>query len=338
MKATKVIIVAVVILIAAILIVGLIAPKEYEVTRSTTIDASADEVFENVYYFKNFDRWSPWYDMDTTQQTTIEGNDGEVGSKMSWKSENEQVGEGYLERKSVEKNKSIVNELGFDDGRFLSTDSWTFVEEDGRTTVTWTNSSNDLNFVAGMFFMFNDPDKMMGKDFEKGLEKLKAYVESHPKKSEPKEMVIELTQYGASNVISIKEKTTRGNLEATLGKLYGELSAYVSENNLETQGMPFAIWHLFDPPNIEVEAGFSTVELAKGNDRIKAYESNLGEVAVGHYYGPYTGFEQAHAKMHEWVKANGKEVAGPPVEVYQTDPGAEPDQNKWLTDIIYPVK
>lgn len=337
MKKTKVIIIAAIILVAAVVVLALVAPKEYAVSRSTTIDAPAGDVYALVYDFSKFSKWSPWYERDTTQKTSIEGN-GEVGTILKWESENEQVGKGYLKRKVAEENQKIVNELGFDEGKFLSDDSWTFDEEDGKTKVTWTNSSSDLNFMAGIFFMFNDPDKMMGKDFEEGLEKLKTYVESHPKQSTPKEMVIELTDYGTNNIISIREETTVDNMQATLGKLYGELTTYAAEKGLETQGMPLAIWHKFEPPQIEVEAGLSTVKLAEGNDRVKAYKSNLGEVAVGHYYGPYDGFQQAHEKIHEWIKANGKEVAGPPVEVYQTDPVAGTDANEWLTDIIYPVK
>lgn len=32
------------------------------------------------------------------------------------------------------------------------------------------------------------------------------------------------------------------------------------------------------------------------------------------------------------------EAAGAPWEVYVTDPGAEPDQSKWRTDIFFPLR
>ena len=38
------------------------------------------------------------------------------------------------------------------------------------------------------------------------------------------------------------------------------------------------------------------------------------------------------------MESEGLEGAGAPWEVYVTDPGAEPDQSKWRTEIFFPVR
>ena len=46
------------------------------------------------------------------------------------------------------------------------------------TTVTWTMSGENNNFIAKAFCLFTGgPDKMIGPEFEKGLAQMKAVVE-----------------------------------------------------------------------------------------------------------------------------------------------------------------
>jgi len=54
--------------------------------------------------------------------------------------------------------------------------------------------------------------------------------------------------------------------------------------------------------------------------------------------GGYNGLEQAHLAMDDYMKANNLENQPPVIEEYITDPGSEPDSNKWVTKITYLVK
>jgi effector-binding domain-containing protein len=58
----------------------------------------------------------------------------------------------------------------------------------------------------------------------------------------------------------------------------------------------------------------------------------------GYRFGRSTKKRAAHDAIDKWMKANGKIAAGAPWEVYVTDPSAEKDTTKWLTEVIYPVK
>lgn len=336
MKALKVILIVVLGVVAAVLIAGVFAPKNYSVTRSITIDAPVEDVFGQVNMFANFNNWSPWFELDTNQKVVIEGTDGEVGSKMTWTSEVKEVGSGSQEKIVVEQNSKVENTLRFDGFSMAATDSWELSEnEDGSTEVTW-GIRGDLDFVGSLFFLFSDPDKMMGPDFERGLANLKEYVEN----MEPVvvEQPIQVKTLESYPVLTIREKTTTDKIEETLGKLYGELMAELNKQALEQEGMPFATYHEWNPPTCDVEAGIATKSLGKKTARVAAYETGTKEVVYLSHFGSYESTEASHIRLNEWMAENNREAAGPPFEVYVTDPGEEPDPAKWQTDIYYPLK
>ncbi len=52
---------------------------------------------------------------------------------------------------------------------------------------------------------------------------------------------------------------------------------------------------------------------------------------------PYENLPQTWSALTEWMGSQGLRPTGSPWEVYVTDPGAEPDQSKWRTDIFFPL-
>jgi effector-binding domain-containing protein len=56
------------------------------------------------------------------------------------------------------------------------------------------------------------------------------------------------------------------------------------------------------------------------------------------HVGPYETLSTAHETLHKWIGENKREASGRPWEVYVTDPGSEPDNTKWVTEVYYPLK
>jgi AraC family transcriptional regulator len=52
----------------------------------------------------------------------------------------------------------------------------------------------------------------------------------------------------------------------------------------------------------------------------------------------YDGLNEANAAVYAWIQEQGLVVAGPPWEVYVTDPGEVPDPQDWRTEIFWPVE
>ena len=94
----------VVVIIALTIVLVIIAPKEYNVNRSITINKPLPEVFSYLKFLKNQGDWSPWAEKDPNMEKTFVGNDGEVGCVSSWKG-NKDVGEGEHEIKKKNSNQ-----------------------------------------------------------------------------------------------------------------------------------------------------------------------------------------------------------------------------------------
>ncbi len=177
MKILKIIGIVLVSLIALFFIVTALLPDDYNVKRSIVINAPVSTVYNEVRYFKNFNNWSPWTKYDSAMVTEVTGTDGEVGAKYSWESKNQNVGSGSLTRIKQEENKLLLSELmivGFENS---SDAGFAFEEVEGGTKVTWFNSG-DFPFKYRIFGLMMD--KMMGKTFDEGLQKMKTHIESMP--------------------------------------------------------------------------------------------------------------------------------------------------------------
>ncbi|PWL38577.1 polyketide cyclase [Flagellimonas aquimarina] len=160
-----------------ILILGLIAPKSYNVSRSIEIAKPKDVVFENLKFLKNQDAWSPWNKKDPNMEKKFTGTDGEVGAISYWNG-NKDVGEGEQELTKIVNGERIESELRFLKPWKSTSDAYITTEEVGEssTMVTWGFSGKN-KFPTSIFMLFMNMDKAVGGDFEEGLASLKELLE-----------------------------------------------------------------------------------------------------------------------------------------------------------------
>lgn len=172
-------------IVLLIVILALIAPKNYHVYRSIVIDRPRAEVFRYVKFLRNQEAWSPWEERDPDMKKEFRGVDGEPGAVSYWKG-NKQVGEGEQEIKRVAENERIETELRFFKPWKSVSDSYIKLEDTGAnaTKVSW-GFSGKSKFPSSIFMLFMNIDKAIGKDFDQGLQKLKVILESHPQDTPP---------------------------------------------------------------------------------------------------------------------------------------------------------
>ena len=163
--------------IALITILGLIAPKNYNIHRSIIIQKPLPEVFQYLKFIKNQDNWSPWNEKDPNMKKTFSGADGEIGFISAWIG-NKDVGEGEQEIARIVENEVIESKLRFFKPWKSESDAYLKVEETGKgTKVTWGFLGKN-KFPFSIIMLFMNMDKALGKDFEFGLKKLKELLES----------------------------------------------------------------------------------------------------------------------------------------------------------------
>lgn len=165
-------------LVLLIVILALIAPKSYQVSRSITINRSVSDVYSYLRFLKNHDQWSPWQERDPDMKKTFTGNDGEIGFITAWESDHKQVGSGEQEIMGLDENQEIRTHLRFLKPFKSQSDAFIKVkEENGGTHVIWGFSGKN-KFPMSIFMLFMNMEKAVGPDFEQGLSKLKKILEA----------------------------------------------------------------------------------------------------------------------------------------------------------------
>lgn len=149
----------------------------YVVERSLVIDAPPHEVFGRVSNFRNWSEWSPWEELDPSMQKTYTGKDGAVGSTYSWQG-NRKAGHGRMMISGLDAPTGATIDLQFlKPFKSQSTTAFHLAEDGGSTRVTWTMTGAHT-WMSKIMGIFVSMDKMIGKDFEKGLANLKTVSEA----------------------------------------------------------------------------------------------------------------------------------------------------------------
>jgi hypothetical protein len=146
----------------------------FEHTRSITIAAPPPALSALVEDFHTWVKWSPWEGLDTDMRRTYSGSEKGVGARYAWAGKKSGEGSMVITRSTSDR---IDIDLDFVKPIKASHKAvFRFDAEGNATRVSWTMSGtrNALLAIMGRLFF----DAMIGKDFQKGLAKLKAVAEA----------------------------------------------------------------------------------------------------------------------------------------------------------------
>lgn len=148
-------------------------PGTFRVQRTRRIQAPPEAIFALIEDFRRWPAWSPYEKLDPEMRKTYSGPATGRGSVYQWQG-NRKAGEGRME--IVETVPSSVVRIQLD---FLkpfeghNTAEFTLVPEGDATLVTWA-MFGPLTLMARVMSVFCSMDRLMGKEFETGLENLGA--------------------------------------------------------------------------------------------------------------------------------------------------------------------
>ncbi len=167
--------ITVVVFLVLFAIVVAMQPGAFTITRSATIAAPPARVFAIVNNMHRWNDWSPWARMDPAMTTTYAGPAAGVGASEHWVGK--KVGTGTMTIVKSRPGELIEMRLDFERPmRATNTASFTFMKSGKHTEVVWTMTGRS-GFVAKVYHLFRNMDKMVGGDFEKGLAELKVLAE-----------------------------------------------------------------------------------------------------------------------------------------------------------------
>ncbi|NCT84275.1 MAG: SRPBCC family protein [Comamonadaceae bacterium] len=152
-------------------------PDEFRVERRARIAAPADRVWPLIAELRAFNRWNPYERKDPLLKSQYDGAASGVGSRYAWQSD--KVGSGSLEITGQQPGRAVQLRLDFVQP-FEAHNRAEFALQpmaDGATEVRWT-MNGPANFTAKLMGLFIDMDKMVGRDFEDGLQNLRQLAEA----------------------------------------------------------------------------------------------------------------------------------------------------------------
>jgi effector-binding domain-containing protein len=348
MRILKTILIILGAIIAIVLAIALMAPKEYHYERSVVIEASAAEVYPHISTLAAMDKWSPWNSYDPDMKKSIDGKDGTVGARSTWEG-NDDVGKGEQTLTALKPDEGVELDLKFiEPWQSESRVAVDLVPEGEGTKATWSmNGENDL--MGRIMSVFMDMDAMVGKDFDRGLAMLKADVETEVA-AERAAMadrtvdgfVIHEQEWPETVYVGKRNKKVKW---AEIGSFYEKnfqaAGVACGAAQVVPSGAPSGIYWEWNEKDMTADmmAGFPV----KGDASVKVpgmetYLVPAGKVLKIAYMGEYEKTGTAHEALNKYIGSKGLTHYGNVIEEYITDPMSEPDTAKWLTNIYYLVK
>ncbi len=172
----KIIAIAILVAVVAILIYATTKPDTFRVERTTTIKAPPEKVFALIDDFHHWTTWSPYENKDPDMKRTHSGAASGKGAIYEWDG-NKNVGKGRMEVTESSPPSRIVIKLDFlAPFEAHNTAEFTLQAQGDSTQVTWA-MYGPANYVSKLMTVFFSMDKMVGDDFAIGLANLKAAAE-----------------------------------------------------------------------------------------------------------------------------------------------------------------
>jgi len=164
--------------IALFLLVAALAGTRWHYEQSILIQAPPEKVWPNISSLRAINQWNPWMERDPNVKVTYTDKDGTPGAGFSWDSPVKNVGAGSQTILKVTDHAEVATRVDFFrpfKGTGLA--NFRIGSENAATRVTWSMKSS-MPYPMNIVKVFGGIKRNMGRDFSKGLNKLKGICES----------------------------------------------------------------------------------------------------------------------------------------------------------------
>lgn len=143
---------------------------------------------------------------------------------------------------------------------------------------------------------------------------------------------VEVMDLEPTDTAVVQARVPFAEIGATVGGAIKDVWEHLSEIGMGSSGMAFGRFRPGDGL-MDVEVGFSVPRPVPGNGRVVPSSLPGGPAAVTIHAGPYDEIGPAYEAVQAWARANNRQIAGDPWEVYLTPP----DQTPPMTRVVLPL-
>ncbi len=162
-------------LLIVLILISFFLPKEFTVSRSITVNAPVDRVFDQVNDLRNWEKWSPWKRKDPTMEMTFSNPPVGQGAFYKWVSKDKHLGSGTCTLAKVTNYEEIVAAFHFDEWGDSNT-TFHFGHKGNDVELTWSITS-DVGMMPWSKYFGLSMKSMLTKQFDLGLQAIKFYTE-----------------------------------------------------------------------------------------------------------------------------------------------------------------
>lgn len=178
LKIAGIVAVVVVIALAAVLLYATTRPDEFRVQRAIAIKAPPERIFALIQDLHGWAAWSPYEKKDPAMKRTFSGAQSGKGSVYEWDG-NKNVGAGRMEILEASPAKIVIKLDFLKPFEGHNTAEFTLLSQaDSTTSVTWA-MYGPSPYIAKIMQTLINMDRMIGTDFEAGLQSLKSVAEKN---------------------------------------------------------------------------------------------------------------------------------------------------------------
>ena len=332
MKRTKKIGKIIILTVLTVAALFYLLPNVALIEQSLEIKATPDKVFELI---NRPDNWAEWYTpLQDSSGVTIHfvGTAAGKGAGMRWITKNAEPSSGIMNIRHSKNNRNVtavatvndkhsavmnfkIRPVGIDASMLTITSRLQFFQDSIWHYLRLMFDRSDEMEIIG--YLENIDDAAIAKTG--GIEVLLQRVESF-------------------SYIGIKDSCSLEDVPQRINDLYNELLIFGVRSGIDVTARPVAFYHRLDEKQAVFEMGIPVVETSAPVSERVQYKTMPGrDHAVANYYGSYDTLEDGHNAVQQWLIRYRRKLAGYPWEMFVTDSTTEPDPNKWLTRIYYPV-
>lgn len=151
---------------------------EITVDRSIVVIADPPQIHALINDLHQWQTWSPWEGIDPDLRREYAGPEAGVGARYTWWG-NKKAGSGDMEITSSVPDRVTVALRFVKPFKAVNTVTFTLAPVAEGTEVTW-HMAGEQRGLMGLIGRLIPMDKLLGRDFERGLSNLKSHVEASP--------------------------------------------------------------------------------------------------------------------------------------------------------------
>jgi len=318
--------------VLTVVVLFYLLPNVAIIEQSLEIKASPDKIFDIINRPVN---WVEWYTpLQDTSGVKIRfvGTSAGKGAGMKWAGRNPKSSDGIMNIRNSKNNRNVTAVVTINEKRsaVMNFRIKPVGMDASMLTITSRLQFRQDSLWHYLRLMFDRSDELEIIDYLENIDEVAI--------GKTGGIDVHLQRIESFSYIGIMDSCTLEDVGQRMNVLYNELLVFGARTGIDITVRPIAIYHRLDEKKTVFEMGIPVVERPSVSGRMRYKTMQGSDHVVASYYGSYDTLEDGHNAVQQWLMRYRRKMSGYPWEMFVTDPAIEPDPNKWLTRIYYPVE